>query len=109
MRLVCFDIEVFTFEVQSWRYIRVQLGRWHFRTWRSFFMLLPPGYTSGLVWAVQFEQADPDSPATGQLGAFVDEEQARRCLEALEQEGWSGLYLSMVPVHARLEDWQWDR
>ena len=72
-------------------------------------MLLPPGYTSGLVWAVQFEKADPESPATGQLGAFVDEGQARRCLEALEQEGWSGLYLNMIPVHARLEDWQWDR
>lgn len=72
-------------------------------------MLLPPGYSSGVVWVVQFDKAEPGGAIAEQLGAFVDEEQARSCLETLEQEGWSGLSLNTITVHARLEDWQWDR
>lgn len=107
---MCLDASVFELEVQSWRHVRVRLGRWHFRTWPSLFMLLPCGYSpSRTIWAVEFEKNDLDGPSTGQLGAFVDEEEARTCLEALEQEGWTGLYLNMIQVHARLEDWRWDR
>lgn len=73
-------------------------------------MLLPRGYThSTAIWAVEFERNDPDGPHTGQLGAFVDEGDARRCLEALEREGWTGLRLNRIQVHARFADWRWDR
>jgi hypothetical protein len=106
----CFDVCVFEFELQSWRAVRLRVGRWHFRTWPSFFMLLPRGNKPSIaVWAVQIDVDDVDGPRTVQLGAFTDERVAQSCVEALEQEGRSGLYLNMISVHARLEDWRWDR
>ncbi|MGY0004668.1 hypothetical protein [Micromonospora sp. I033] len=45
-----------------------------------------------------------------QAGAFTTEEEAQRLLEALGRAGgYEDLCINLVPVHARLEDWAWDR
>ncbi|RJO70661.1 hypothetical protein D5S18_25970 [Nocardia panacis] len=71
-------------------------------------MELPKGYREPkLVYAV--ELLDEDDRSVGQLGAFVSREMAEACVARLEVEGCTDLVVNMIPVHTRLEDWQFDR
>jgi hypothetical protein len=84
------------------------MGRWHFRTWRTWVMKLPKGYRKPeLFYAV--ELFGEDGRSSGQLAAFSSEQTAAACIAQLEAEGWTDLAINMIPVHTRLEDWQFDR
>ena len=70
----------------------------------------PQGYVEPIsVWLVEF--LDSRQPGERfQAGAFTTQEEAQRLLEALAQAGGhEDLCINLVPVHARLEDWEWDR
>jgi hypothetical protein len=100
---------VFEFEVQDARHIRLRVGRWQFRTWRSRVMRLPNGYRPAEVcYAVELHD-DEDGNSLGQVGAFFTLEAAEACLAQLESEGRTNLVINLIPVHLRLEDWQFDR
>lgn len=88
--------------------LRLRVGRWHFRTWRSYVMKLPNGYRSPVpVYAVEFVDEDGDS---FQLGVFFDLEIAEACRAQLEAEGrFPELSINYLAVHSRLKDWEWDR
>ncbi|MFE3027173.1 hypothetical protein [Nocardia tengchongensis] len=99
---------MFELEIQDLRSIRLRVGRWHFRTWRSRLMKLPKGYRHPeLVYAVELLDEDDKSP--GQLGTFFSEETAQACVAQLEAEGRADLVVNMIPVHTRLEYWEFDR
>lgn len=99
---------MFVFEVQDLRHIRVRIGRWHFRTWRSAFMVGPKGYRSPeAIYVVEWEDAEGNS--IGQLGAFYSLQDAEACRAQLEFEGRTNLVIYPIPVHTRLEDWEYDR
>lgn len=99
---------MFEFEVQDLRHIRLRVGRWHFRTWRSWVMKLPKGYRgTEMVCVVEWHYGDDGSRA--QLGAFFSEEEAQACMAQLEAEGRGDLVVNYIAVHTRLEDWQFDR
>lgn len=84
----------------------LRIGRWTFRTWRSYVIKLPSGFRSPLpVYAVQLD----DDGEAAQLGVFFDLEMAEACLAQLESEGHADLVINHMSVHSRLEDWKWDR
>lgn len=71
-------------------------------------MKLPRGYQAPeLVWAV--ELLDEEGGHSYQLGVFFSKQTAEACRLQLEVEGYTDLALNMIPVHTRLEDWQFDR
>lgn len=86
----------------------LRVGGVFLRTWRPYRSQLPKGYVSAMtVYLVEwFDERDSN---TGQLGGFTTMEAARACIAQLEAEGWSDLYINMVNIHQRLEDWQHDR
>jgi hypothetical protein len=100
---------VFEFEIQDLRHIRLRIGRWHFRTWRSAFTVLPRGYRSpDAIYTVEWEDAEGNSG--GQIGAFYSLQVAEACRAQLaEFEGRTNLVINLLPVHTRLEDWELDR
>lgn len=72
-------------------------------------MKLPKGYQRPeLIWTVELWD-DQEEHSLAQLGAFTTEEAATACRNQLEAEGRSNLVLNMIAVHARTEDWQFDR
>lgn len=87
---------------------RLRVGRWHFRTWRSFVMKLPSGYrTPLLACAVEYEDEDG---TTVQIAAFFDETVAEACKLRLKAAGrYPELHLRYLVIHSRLKDWQWNR
>ncbi|WP_460753902.1 hypothetical protein [Myceligenerans cantabricum] len=98
---------MFEFEVQSWRRVRVRLGSWHFRTWRSYWMRLPKGYRSPeTVYEVVLLAEDDNVVA--QMGAFFDLQTAEACLARYEPEVRERMAINYVGVHSRLEDWEFD-
>lgn len=71
-------------------------------------MKLPKGYREPApVYAI--EMLDKDDRSLGQLAAFMSREMAEACVAQLEAEGHTDLVINMIPVHTRLEDWQFDR
>ncbi|MFD6163140.1 hypothetical protein ACFWF7_21935 [Nocardia sp. NPDC060256] len=99
---------MFEFAIQDVRHIRLRVGRWHFRTWRTWVMKLPRGYREPeLVYSVEWY--DEEGRSLGQLGAFFSMEMAEACVAQLEAEGRTDLEINMIGVHTRLEDWQFDR
>ena len=101
---------MFEFSVQTLRHWHLRLGRWHFRTWRSFFINLPRGYRNPeMIYQVVRWSDETDSIELA-LGAFDSASEARRLIEALEAEGRHGnLSMNYIPVHARVTDWEFDR
>lgn len=99
---------MFEFEIQSLRHVRLRLGRWHFRTWRGHFMKLPRGYVSPEMVCEVIREPDGEFI---QYGAFFSEAEAQRLLDLLVDQGIDrdDLAINWVPVHTRLEDWEWDR
>lgn len=100
--------QVFEFEFQPPLRIRLRVGRWHFRTWRTWVMRLPRGYRPPeLIYAVEWH--DVEERSLGQAGAFFSERAAKACLADLATGAGSGeLVINMIPVHDRIEDWRWD-
>jgi hypothetical protein len=100
---------VFEFEFQPPLRIRLRIGRWHFRTWRSWVIRLPRGYRPPeLIYTVEWH--DEEGRSLGQAGAFFSEQAAKACLSDLAAGAGGGeLVLNMIGVHDRLEDWRWDR
>ena len=85
-----------------------EVGHWHFRTWRSPFMRLPRGYRSPEP-CYSVERYDAEGRSVAQFGAFFSMDAAEACLAQLESEGRTGLGINSIPVHVRIEDWQFDR
>ncbi|MEU9742615.1 hypothetical protein AB0E12_25870 [Micromonospora chersina] len=99
---------MFAIEIHGVRHVRMRVGRWHLRTWRSLVMILPKGYRSPeLAFAV--EETDEHGESLGQLGAFFSLHAAEACLSRLESEGFTNLHINMIPIHTRLDDWEFDR
>jgi hypothetical protein len=70
-------------------------------------MRLPSGYRSPeTIYAVEWR--DEDDLSLGQIGAFFSLETAEACLAQLEAEGRTDLVVNMIPVHSRLQDWEFD-
>ena len=71
----------------------------------------PEGYREPVtVWSVEF--IDPRQPNEGsvQVGAFTSEKEAEALRQRLEDEGsLPPLRINLIPVHRRVEDWEWDR
>lgn len=71
----------------------------------------PAGYVPPQVaWSVEY--VDPRQPGEGsfQLGAFTTEAAADAFLKRMQAEGFfAPLRINMIPVHRRIEDWEWDR
>jgi cell division septation protein DedD len=71
-------------------------------------MILPRGYRSPeLAYAV--EETDERGETPCQLGAFFSLDAAEACLARLESEGFNNLHINMIPIHERLDDWEFDR
>jgi hypothetical protein len=69
----------------------------------------PAGYIKPFwVYLVEFTEESEDV-CLGQAGAFTSEEEAVRLRQLLESEGRGPFRLNMVPVHARVADWGYDR
>lgn len=71
----------------------------------------PEGYSEpSLAWCVEY--VDPREPEAGshQIGAFTSESEAHKLRDRLVAEGFfAELLINLVPVHQRVEDWEWDR
>lgn len=71
----------------------------------------PEGYTKPVaVWSVDY--IDPRQPGEGsfQVGAFTTKAEAHKCLRRLKAEGFfADLRVNLIPVHRRIQDWEWDR
>jgi hypothetical protein len=71
----------------------------------------PQGYIEPITaWCVEY--VDPREPEVGshQVGAFTTEAEAATLQRRLEAEGFfAELHINLVPVHRRVEDWEWDR
>lgn len=71
----------------------------------------PQGYTEpSVAWSVEY--VDPREPEAGshQVGAFTTESEAQKLRGRLEAEGFfAELAINLIPVHQRVEDWEWDR
>jgi len=71
-------------------------------------MTLPRGYRSPeTIYAVEVH--DGEDKSVGQLGAFFSVHVAESCRAQLEAEGRTDLVINLIPVHARRDDWQFDR
>lgn len=71
-------------------------------------MRLPSGYREPeLIYAVDWH--DEDDRSLGQLAAFFSMEAAEACMARLEAEGHTDLVVNIIPVHSRLQDWEFDR
>ncbi|MDQ0693189.1 hypothetical protein QF047_004149 [Arthrobacter sp. W4I7] len=100
---------MFEFEIQDLRHIRLRIGGWHFRTWRSAFTVLSRGYRSPEpIYTVEWEDVEGNSG--GQLGAFYSLQVAEACrTQLVDAEGYTNLVINLIPVHTRLKDWELDR
>ena len=71
-------------------------------------MLLPKGYREPeTVYAVEKHAENGDYHA--QLGAFYTEHDARTCIAQLMSTGHTDLVINLIPVHSRVQDWEFDR
>ncbi|MEQ4208464.1 SPOR domain-containing protein [Actinopolymorpha sp. B9G3] len=71
----------------------------------------PEGYAEPIeAWCVEY--VDPRQPGEGsfQVGAFTTEAEAQKLRRRLEADGFfAKLQINLIPVHHRVEDWEWDR
>lgn len=70
----------------------------------------PEGYSEPFpVYLVEY--GDERQPGwAGQLGGFTTEAEAERLRQQLIAEGWADdLAINIVPIHRRLEDWEYGR
>lgn len=71
----------------------------------------PPGYIEPITaWCVEY--VDPREPEAGshQVGAFTTESEAEKLQRRLVADGFfAELHINLIPVHRRVEDWEWDR
>jgi hypothetical protein len=66
----------------------------------------PPDYKAPvLVYLV--EEANT-AGEIGQLGGFLNESEANELRQRLEAEG-RAVRVNLVPIHHRIEDWEYDR
>jgi len=88
--------------------LSLRAGRVFLRTWRPYAWLFPRGYRAATT-AYLVEFFDERDSNTIQLGGFGGLKEAEECLAQLEAEGWRNLRINIVPVHDRLQDWEFDR
>ena len=77
----------------------------------------PSGYTeSEVIWCVQAEFAqETGNDGSLQLAAFTTEAEAQKMLDRILVEGiyahigYTDIGINVIPVHRRVEDWDWDR
>lgn len=71
----------------------------------------PPGYVEPITaWCVEY--VDPREPEVGsrQIGAFTTQDEAERFRRRIQAEGYFALlHINLIPVHRRIQDWEWDR
>ncbi|WP_141798824.1 SPOR domain-containing protein [Nocardioides sp. SLBN-35] len=71
----------------------------------------PEGYIEPITaWCVEY--VDPREPEVGshQVGTFTTETEAEKLRRRLVAEGFfAELHINLIPVHTRVEDWEWDR
>ncbi|WP_193610221.1 hypothetical protein [Nocardioides lijunqiniae] len=71
----------------------------------------PQGYNEPITaWCVEY--VDPREPEAGshQVAAFTTEAEAEKLQRRLRaDEFFAELHINLVPVHHRVEDWEWDR
>lgn len=100
---------MFEFAFDSPRRMRLRLGRWQFRTWRSRFMLLPRGYRSPeSIFSVEIYDEKAEC-SRGQVGVFFTEADAAACKRKLEAEGRADIVINYLAAHASVRDWEFDR
>lgn len=99
---------MFEFEYSPPLHVRLRIGPWHFRTWRSYVMRLPRGYRNPeFVYSVV--QLDENGDTTGPVfGTFFSEKEAKASIARLEGRGVHDLAINWLPVHSRLQDWEFD-
>lgn len=91
--------------MQGLRRIGVRLGRHYYRTWWPYRLELPRGYENpATLYIVQ--EFGPDE--WYDMAAFFEEREAEEVQRRYETEGRS-TRITVVPVHARAEDWAFDR
>jgi hypothetical protein len=66
----------------------------------------PPGYTPPI--AVYLVQVPNEAGEVSQIAGFFIEGQAEEVLDTLTQEGLHA-HINVVPIHHRVEDYEWDR
>ena len=71
----------------------------------------PIGYVApSLACCVEYVDALQPGEGAFQVAAFTTLAMAEAFLERLEAEGFfAPLRINIVPVHERIEDWDWDR
>jgi hypothetical protein len=69
----------------------------------------PAGYIKPFCVYLVESTDESEDVCLGQAGAFTSEEEAMRLRELLESEGRGPFRLNVVPVHARVSDWEYDR
>jgi hypothetical protein len=71
---------------------------------------VPDGYELPVtVYLVELSD-ETDDVSYGQIGGFFSEAEAGKCLARWSAEADSGrAHINMVPIHRRIEDWQYDR
>ena len=70
----------------------------------------PDGYTEPIsVWCVEYVAPGEPEDGSHQVAAFTAEAEAVEMRRRLESEGFfATLRINLIPVHQRIEDWEWD-
>jgi len=71
----------------------------------------PEGYIEPTTaWCVEYVDLRQPGEGSIQVGVFTTEDEANKLKSRLKSEGFSAeLRINLVPVHHRIEDWEWDR
>ena len=71
----------------------------------------PDGYVEPIVaWCIEYVDPRQSEEGSFQVGAFTSEAEANKLLDRLSSEGFfAELRINLIPVHQRIEDWDWDR
>jgi hypothetical protein len=89
--------------------MNLRVGRLVLRSHPKYVMWLPSGYNSPqTVYLVEAKVHDEDDHLP-MLGAFTTQREAKRCVKALQSQGYPDVTVDHVSVHERLSDWEWDR
>lgn len=71
----------------------------------------PDGYEEPvMVWLVEYQDSREPPGWRGQVGGFFSEAEAQRLLDRVVAEGkFENAHINVVPIHRRVEDWEYDR
>jgi hypothetical protein len=71
----------------------------------------PAGYVApSVAWCVEYVDSRQPGEGSFQVAAFTTQSEAEALMRRLEGDGFfAQLHINMIPVHQRIEDWEWDR